>query len=123
MAQKGHPTGRSWDERVQERLENLEYVEHVHLDSGERDYLAGQRDVDRVTWLVRLDEATIQQIEFVEAGDIDGSETLRGIRNEFELEMGLAPGDSWMEWEEMQRGTIYVTGTHDNRPGGSDVFR
>jgi|GEM_PF-7099733 len=122
MARKSHPAEQTWDERVVEQLESLEYVEHVHLDGGERDYIAGQRDVDRMTWVVKLDESTIQQIEFVEGAD-EFSETLRGVRNDLELELGLAPGDSWMEWDEMARGTIYVTGTHDNRPGGSDVFR
>lgn len=109
-------------ERFRSRLESIDGVASVAFVDGENDYIAGQRDIDRFDFDVTLDGETTEQIE--EEWDEDGSDTLRGITNEIELEMGMSPGPHWLvESEEFDRGVMAVQAEYDQRPGGSGVGR
>lgn len=112
---------KTWDEKKEEDIADMVYVEKVKLDHGERDFIAGQRDIDRVDWIVTLNEEMVEQIEFEKSTDpeLGISETLSKIRQTFELNHGLSPGDDWTSWDELSEGEMYVTGSHDRRPGGS----
>lgn len=114
-------------DRYEDRLEQIDGVERAKLVDGRKDYIAGQRDVDRMYFDVELEDDVVEQVEEEleprEIGELTFSDTLRGVHNELE-ENGFAVGDNWRSRpEDHDRGVIGVTGLYDNRPGGSDVRR
>lgn len=117
----GRQREKTWDERKKDELSDMTYVDDVAFESGERDFIAGQRDMDRVDWIVTLNDQMVEQIEFEKSTDpeLGISETLSKIRNTFELNLGLSPGDDWTNFDELERGELFVSGSHDRRPGGS----
>lgn len=118
MATKSHRTREAeWIDQI----ETIDGVERATFKDGERDFIAGQRDIDRMTFTVELTEKRIQRIEFEEGAYEDDpfTESLNAILNELELDMGMSPGDTWLTWDKLGRGQLFVTAEYDRRLGGS----
>lgn len=118
MATKSH---RAWERELIEVITAIDGVERATFKDGERDFIAGQRDIDRMTFTVELTEERIQRIEFEEGAYEDDpfTESLNEILNELELDLGMSPGDTWLTWDKLGRGQLFVTAENDRRLAGS----
>jgi len=111
---------KTWHDETLERIEEHDSVEKARIVGGERDFVAGQRDMEYVDVDVTLtyeaaDRISLQRARVEPDGTPIPSALLDGILNWFELELGLAPGDNWTTKDSIDYRVIQVTMQKDHR--------